>query len=40
MRLAESDRALATFLQRSFDVEHHSVEVTKEGSEVKSLVHD
>jgi two-component system, OmpR family, copper resistance phosphate regulon response regulator CusR len=38
--LAESDPALATFLQRSFDTEHYAVEVTQEGSEAESLVQD
>ena len=36
--LAESDPALATFLQRSFDSEHYAVEVTQQGSQVESLV--
>src|ERR1700678_3606838 len=38
--LAESDPALAPFLQRSFDTEHYAVEVTKEGDEAESLIQD
>src|ERR1700761_7596336 len=38
--LAESDPALAVFLQRSFDSEHYAVEVTQQGSQVESLVQD
>jgi DNA-binding response OmpR family regulator len=38
--LAESDPALAAFLQRSFDTEHYAVEVTKEGDEAESLIQD
>jgi DNA-binding response OmpR family regulator len=38
--LAESDPALAAFLQRSFDTEHYAVEVTKEGDETESLIKD
>jgi two-component system copper resistance phosphate regulon response regulator CusR len=38
--LAESDPALAAFLQRSFDTEHYAVEVTKEGDEAESLIKD
>jgi DNA-binding response OmpR family regulator len=35
--LAESDPALAAFLQRSFDVEHYAVQITQQGSEAESL---
>jgi two-component system, OmpR family, copper resistance phosphate regulon response regulator CusR len=38
--LAESDPALATFLQRSFDSEHYAVEVTQQGSQAESLVQE
>lgn len=35
--LAESDTALAAFLQRSFGIEHSAVQVTERGSEAESI---
>lgn len=38
--LAESDPALATFLQRGFDAENYLVDLTTDADQAKSLVND